>query len=264
MLPALRRARIIELLRKDGMASLKGMSDALGVSISTLRRDVDYLSDSGHVARTHGGAMMNLNQVGSFEPEPEIASALESGAKRMIGHRAAALIQPGQTVIFDSGTTTAAAAQSARERAIPFTAFTNDLAIGRTLSASAAIPTFMAGGYIRPASTTVLGSDALQSIARLKADIAFIGTHAMTADELSDTSIELAEFKRAILLAARRVVLLVDSSKIFSRAFCSFGRTTDVGMIITDDRISAEALAELRARGITVDLVAGNAAGNAE
>ena len=117
----------------------------------------------------------------------------------------------------------------------------------------------MAGGYIRPASTTVLGSDALQSIARLKADIAFIGTHAMTADDLSDTSIELAEFKRAILLAARRVVLLVDSSKIFSRAFCSFGRTTDVGMIITDDRISAAALAELRARGIPVELVAGNA-----
>ena len=142
---------------------------------------------------------------------------------------------------------------------IPFTAFTNDLAIGRTLSARAAIHTFMAGGYIRPASTTVLGSDALQSIARLKADIAFIGTHAMTADDLSDTSIELAEFKRAILLAARRVVLLVDSSKIFSRAFCSFGRTTDVGMIITDDRISAAALAELRARGIPVELVAGNA-----
>ncbi len=257
MLPAMRRARIIEVLRKDGMASLKGMSDALGVSVSTLRRDVDYLCDSGHLQRTHGGAMMNLNGVGSFEPEPEIASALESGAKRIIGHRAAELIRPGQTIIFDSGTTTAAAAQSARERGIPFTAITNDLAIGRTLSANAAIHTFMTGGYIRPSSTTLMGIGAVQSIARLKADIAYVGTQAMTADELSDTSIELAEFKRAILQAAHLVVMLVDSSKIFSRAFCSFGRTTDLGLILTDDRISEGALADLRARNVRVEPVSG-------
>lgn len=255
MLPAMRRARIIELLRKDGMASLKDMADALTVSLSTLRRDVDYLCDSGHLERTHGGAVLNVNRQGSFEPASEIASALESAAKRAIGRRAAELIKPRQTVIFDSGTTTAAAAICARERGIPFTAFTNDLAIAGLLSASPAIQVYVAGGSVRTGSTTLLGSGCLQSILRLRADIAFIGTHAMTATDLSDTSIELAEIKRAILMAADLVVLLADSSKIFSSAFCTFGRTSDIGLLVTDARIAPEAEADLRARNVALDIV---------
>ena len=255
MLPAMRRARIIELLRKDGMASLKDMADALTVSLSTLRRDVDYLCDSGHLERTHGGAVLNVNRQGSFEPAPEIASELESAAKRAIGQRAAGMIKPGHTVIFDSGTTTAAAALYARERGLAFTAFTNDLAIAGLLSTSAAIQVFVAGGSVRTGSTTLLGSGALQSILRLHADIAFIGTHALTTTEMSDTSIELAEIKRAFLQAADKVVLLADSSKIFSRAFCSFGRTLDIGLLVTDDRLSKQAEADLRAASVPLEVV---------
>lgn len=255
MLPAMRRARIIELLRKDGMASLKDMADALTVSLSTLRRDVDYLCDSGHLDRTHGGALLNVNRQGSFEPAPEIASELESAAKRAIGKRAAGMIKAGQTVIFDSGTTTAATAQYARERGVAFTAVTNDLAIAGLLSTSPSIQVFVTGGSVRTGSTTLLGSGALQSILRLHADIAFIGTHALTTADLSDTSIELAEIKRAILRSADRIVLLADSSKIFSRAFCSFGRTSDVGLLVTDDRLSPQSEADLRAAGVLLDIV---------
>jgi DeoR/GlpR family transcriptional regulator of sugar metabolism len=255
MLPAMRRARIIELLRKDGMASLKDMADALAVSLSTLRRDVDYLCDSGHLERTHGGAVLNVNRQGSFEPAPEIASELESVAKRAIGQRAAGMIRPGQTVIFDSGTTTAATALYARERGIAFTAVTNDLAIAGLLSASAAIQVFVTGGSVRTGSATLLGSGALQSFLRLHADIAFIGTHALTATDLSDTSIELAEIKRAILRAASQIVLLADSSKIFARAFCSFGSTADISLLVTDDRLSPQAEADLRAAGVPLEIV---------
>lgn len=255
MLPAMRRARIIELLRRDGMASLKDMADALTVSLSTLRRDVDYLCESGHLERTHGGAMLNVNRQGSFEPAPEIASELESAAKRAIGQRAAGMIKSGQTVIFDSGTTTAAAALCARDRGLAFTAFTNDLSIAALLSESPAIQVFVAGGHMRNGSTTLLGSGALQSILRLHADIAFIGTHALTSTDMSDTSIELAEIKRAILKAARRVVLLADSSKIFSRAFCNFGQVSEVSMLITDDRLSPQAESDLRLAGVTLEIV---------
>ncbi|WP_158234186.1 DeoR/GlpR family DNA-binding transcription regulator [Oceaniglobus indicus] len=255
MLAPMRRARIIELVRKEGVATLRQMSQAVGASVSTLRRDVDYLCEVGHLERTHGGAMINLDRLASFEPEPEIATELEQAAKRGIGLHAATLIRPGQTVIFDSGTTTAAAARAARDRCIAFTAFTNDLDIARLLSASAAIQTFVTGGQVRHGSATILGADARQSVARLRADIAFVGTHALTAETLSDTTIELAEFKRSLLNAAQRVVLLADSSKIFSRAFCSFGSTADVSQIVTDDRITAAALDELRARGIVVGRV---------
>ena len=120
MLPAIRRARIIELLRRDGAAELKEMSSALSVSVSTLRRDVDYLCEQGHVERTHGGALLTEGRRAGIELEREIASELESDAKRTIGARAAELIAGGQTVILDSGTTTASAARAARDRRVPF------------------------------------------------------------------------------------------------------------------------------------------------
>jgi DeoR/GlpR family transcriptional regulator of sugar metabolism len=252
----MRRARIIELLRRDGMAALKDLSDALGVSVSTLRRDVDYLCETGHLDRTHGGAMLAVTRTQGFEPAADIAEATESNAKAAIGHRAAELIQPGQTVIFDSGTTTAAAARAAVDRGVSFTAFTNDLAIARALAASATVLVHVAGGTVRPGSATLIGAGALQSVTRLRADLAFVGTHAMTPEMLSDTSIELAEIKRAILLAAERVVLLVDSSKMFSRAFCEFGDPRDLHLVITDSRLPSEARAALGHRKVPVELAA--------
>lgn len=255
MLPAKRRAKILELVRREGMSSLKDLSESLDISISTARRDVEYLAQSGHLARTHGGAMLHENHFKVFEPDRDIASAMESAAKLAIGQRAGDLIQPGQCVIFDSGSTTMAAAQAASARGIPFTAFTNDLGIASILAANSAIQTFVCAGHVRAGTLTLLGGEAVQSVARLRADIAFVGTHALTADELSDTSIELAEIKRAIIAAADLVVLLADSTKMFNRAFCSFGRTSDLDLIITDTRIKSEAMAALAERGVPIETV---------
>ncbi|MGE0005346.1 MAG: DeoR/GlpR family DNA-binding transcription regulator [Parvibaculaceae bacterium] len=253
MLPAKRRARIIELLRREGAASLRDMAGTLGISLSTVRRDVEYLCRSGHLQRTHGGAVLEAAALKSFEPDPEIASALASAEKLAIGERAAALIQPNQTVIFDSGTTTGAAALSARNRNIPFTAVTNDLRIGTVLSANGAIHTTVTGGYVRPGSPTLIGAAAAGMLGRLRADIAFVGTHAVTEEFLRDTSTELAEVKRTILDAADLVVLLADSSKFLTSAFCIFGRLTDVNLIITDDGLKPDRAERIRALGIPVE-----------
>lgn len=255
MLPALRRARIIELLRRDGAAGLTEMSKALKVSVSTLRRDVDYLCDQGHIQRTHGGAVLNASMRAGIELEREIASELDSGAKAAIGQRAASLILPGQTVLIDSGTTTAAAARAARERGIPFTAMTNDVTIAAILSESPLVQVQVTGGTIRPGTGTLLGADALQSVGRLRADLAFIGAHALSETEMSDTSIELAELKRSFLAASDRPILLVDSSKVFTRAFCSFGRLDALHLLITDSRVQQDQADTLAANGVRMDIV---------
>ncbi|MCC5967513.1 MAG: DeoR/GlpR transcriptional regulator [Natronohydrobacter sp.] len=254
MLPPLRRARILELLRKDQVATLKDMSIALSVSMSTLRRDVDYLCESGQLERTHGGAMLNQERRNAVELEPAIATELESGAKRAIGYRAAKLILPGQTVIFDSGSTTAAVARAAQERRVPFTAVTNDLSIAGTLSATPIIRVLVVGGFVRTGTATLLGPGLISAVGRLRADLVFLGTHALTADELSDTSVELADLKRAFVQAGEQAIAVVDSSKVFSRAFCSFARTRDLDRVITDDRIAPDDLDALRSR-VAVDLV---------
>jgi DeoR/GlpR family transcriptional regulator of sugar metabolism len=169
--------------------------------------------------------------------------------------RAAAMIQPGETIIFDSGTTTGAAAASARDRNIPFTAITNDVLIGFTLGSNSAIQTIVTGGALRPGSSTLLGAGAAQMLARLRVDIAFIGTHAVSEDALSDSSIELAEIKNTIIRAAEKVVLLADSGKFFTSSVCKFARLADLHLIITDNKLSAEHCAAIRSFGIPLELV---------
>jgi len=247
MLPALRRARIIELLRRDGAVGLKEMSQALGASVSTLRRDVDYLCEQNHLARTHGGAVLT-DRLAGVELERDIASELESGAKRVIGQR-------GQTVILDSGTSTAAAARMARDRGVAFTAITNDFTIASILSESPSIKVLVTGGMVRGGTSTLLGADTMHYIRRLRADLAFVGTHALSGAEMSDTSIELAELKRAIIAASDCPVLLADSSKIFSRAFCGFGCVSDMDHLITDSRLLPDRRVQLEENGLRVDVV---------
>jgi DeoR/GlpR family transcriptional regulator of sugar metabolism len=254
MLPAKRRALILEAVRREAMVSLKDLSDRLGMSLSTVRRDVDYLAQSGHLERTHGGAMLSPTTSPVFEPEPEIASEVEAAAKAAIGRHAAGMIRPGHCVIFDSGSTTAAAARAAASQGIAFTAFTNDLKIAVVLAASPAVTVHVPGGRVRPGSSTILGSAAVAAVGLLRADIAFVGTHAMTPEDLSDTSIELAELKRAIMAGADRAVLLADSSKMFQRAFCSFGSPSDCHVVVTDSRITPDRKAALVARGVPLVL----------
>jgi DeoR family transcriptional regulator, aga operon transcriptional repressor len=254
VLPAKRRALILEAVRREAMVSLKDLSDRLGMSLSTVRRDVDYLAQSGHLERTHGGAMLSATTSPVFEPESEIATAIEAAAKAAIGRHAAEMIRPGHCVIFDSGSTTAAAARAAAARGVAFTAFTNDLQIAALLAASPSVTVHVPGGRVRPGSSTILGSAAVASVALLRADIAFVGTHAMTPEDLSDTSIELAELKRAIIAAADRAVLLVDSSKMFHRAFCSFGTPSDCHLVVTDNQILPDRRAALLARGVPLVL----------
>ncbi|MCC9623973.1 DeoR/GlpR family DNA-binding transcription regulator [Thalassospira sp. MA62] len=255
MLPAKRRARIIEFLRREEMASLKELAERLDMSVSTIRRDVEYLCSSGHLTRTHGGAMMNLNDKKGFEPEAAISSELESAAKHAIGLRAAQMIQPGQTVMIDSGTTTLSAAHAIVERDVPIRAFTNDLSIASVFSQSSLIDTVVAGGNVRHGSSTLLGASTVRLIGQLRADVAIIGAHSVAIEGVSDTTIDLCEVKRAIISAAEFVILLVDSSKFLSRSFSLFGSLEDIGLIITDDRIKPETLRELRQHNVAVETV---------
>ncbi len=254
MLSARRRARIIEHLRAEGMASLRDLAQALDISLSTVRRDVDYLHQSGHLQRTRGGVILETGFLRNAEPEPAIASALADAQKRAIGALAATMIRPGQTVIFDSGTTTGAAALAARDRGLSFTAVTNDLHIGAALSTAAGVHTTVTGGYVRAGSPTLIGAAAAGALGRLRADIAFVGAHGVRGGRLWDTSIELAEVKRAILGAAERVVLLADAGKFGADAFCAFGDLRAISLVVTDDGLAPDMAEDIRARDVAVEL----------
>lgn len=245
MLKAKRLARIIEMLRADGFLSLTEIAGQLGTSVSTVRRDVEYLSRIAPITRTHGGAVLNPSETLSFEPGAMVSLEIEADAKKIIGRHAARLISPGQTVMFDSGTTTAEVARAAIARDIPFTAFTNDIAIAAVLSASEKVATHVFRGRVRHGSNTLLGADTVSDIARIRADLLIVGTHAGSAAGLSDTSTDLAAVKRAFLDAAERSILVADRTKFPKRSLCHFADLSEPGCIVIDEGIDPDLLADL-------------------
>ena len=157
LLPALRRQRIAEFLHHHGAVTLQQLAEALHVSLSTLRRDLDALAEEGVVERTHGGAILRHLQYSTFEPNIAAARDLSPREKRLVGAAAADSLVPGQSVIFDSGSTVLEAARAVVARKIPIVAVTNDIEIAQVLNGSPLVQVHIFGGQLRPGSNTVVG-----------------------------------------------------------------------------------------------------------
>ena len=236
LMAAQRRQRIVEFLQRHGAVTIGQLEQALGASLSTLRRDLDALAAEGVVDRTHGGALLRqqAQSYSTFEPATDAAAELSPREKAAIGHAAAKLLVPRQSVIFDSGTTVLEAARSAVKRSIPLTAVTNDLAIAQVLGQSSMIQVHVLGGALRPGSPTVTGQAMIGQVASLRAELLFMGAHAVTQGVISETTAEVAAAKQALMRAASHRCLLVDSSKFRPRAFMQVGSLEDMDELITD------------------------------
>ena len=139
LIPAQRRAFMLEHIRKRGAASIQELSEAIGISLSTVRRDLEHLEARGYLERSHGGALIQKQLQSTFEPEAAITAEFDRPEKELIGLAAAQTLHSGASVIFDSSSTVLAAARAAVERDIALTAVTNDLGVGQALSASSRI-----------------------------------------------------------------------------------------------------------------------------
>lgn len=255
LMPAQRRQRIVEFLRQHGAVTLVQLEQALGASVSTLRRDLDALAETGEVERTHGGALLKQLDYSTFEPDRHAAVELSPREKQAIGQAAAQALQPRQSVIFDSGSTVLEAARAAVQRGIPLTAVTNDLAIAQLLGASPLVQVHVLGGVLRAGSPTLTGDALTEAAARLHADVLLCGAHSVADGVLTETSAEVAAAKRALIQAASVRRLLVDSSKFRPRTFMQVAPVTEFQELITDDGATADELERLRAAGLRVTTV---------
>ena len=255
LLPAQRRQHIIEFLRRHGAVTLTQLEQALDVSVSTLRRDLDALAADGVIDRTHGGALLRQQGYSAFEPDAKAASELSPREKQAIGQAAAAQLQPQQSVIFDSGSTVLEAARAAAARGLPLIAVTNDLAVAQVLGAAPHIQVHVLGGQLRPGSATLVGDALIASAATLHADVLLCGAHALTDGLITETSPEVAAAKRALLRAARTRRLLVDASKFRPRTFMQVATLDEIDELICDDGLAVEEADRLRAMGKRLTLV---------
>jgi DeoR family transcriptional regulator of aga operon len=255
LLPAQRRQRIVDFLRRHGAVTLAQLEQALEVSLSTLRRDLDGLAADGVIDRTHGGALLRQQGYTAFEPDSVASSELSPREKRAIGAAAAATLQPHQSVIFDSGSTVLEAARAAVQRGIPFTAVTNDLAIAQVLGGGQWVQVHVLGGHLRHGSQTLVGDALIEAVRAMQADVLLCGAHAITDGVITETSAEVAAVKRALMRAAVCRRLLADASKFRPRTFMQVATLADVEEIICDASLASDEAERIRTLGKRLTLV---------
>ncbi|PWW00611.1 DeoR family transcriptional regulator [Hoeflea marina] len=250
-IPPQRHAAILEHLRANGAASIQELTGALAASPSTVRRDLDYLAERGYVERTHGGATLSAS---STEVESSITSHIAQKEKAAIGRLAVSWVKANMTIIFDSGTTVLEAARAIADSNLPITAVTNDLGIAQILGSNGRNQVIVPGGTLRPGSQTLLGNPGAAFLRGIHVDLAFLGTHAITDNLLTDSSLDLAEVKRAMIEAARHVVVLADSNKFGPT--CSFDICTlaEIDEVISDSRLSDMDRTATEAHGVKVSI----------
>lgn len=255
MLPATRRALILERLRKTGAATIQELAETIGGSQSTVRRDLEHLMDQGYLQRTHGGAHLLEPMRATFERETFLNAQLQHAEKVAIGREAAARLTAHDSVILDSSSTVTEAVRAAAERDLPLTIVTNSLDIADFATGIKSWRVIMPGGTIRPGHRQLAGEPGESFIRSLHADICLTSASAVTGTLLTDSTLEVASLKRAIIASARRTVLLVDSSKFTAPGFCTLCDASELDEIITDDAAPKDALTALRSSETKVTLV---------
>lgn len=256
IIPAKRRAMILDWLRDHGPTSINELAENIGGSISTIRRDLDHLTEAGYLEKTFGGAELAKAPRSTFEMDPSIVAQIALPQKRAIAAEAVARLSERESVIFDGGTTVLEAARGVVQRGIHLTAVTNGLDIAMVLaSAAPRITVIVPGGTVRGSFPALFGEPGREFLATLHADVLLLGTHAITGSLLTEATIEGAEIKRAMIAASRRRILLADSSKFLSPGLSTVADLSVIDEFITDDGITEGQLAALRALNLKVTVV---------
>ncbi len=237
---AVRQRLIVAELGLSPAVRTSDLARRLGVSAETVRRDIEELTQRGLVSRTYGGAAGR--QLG-LQPEFQDRNTLAVEEREAIARAAAKLVQPGDVIMIDSGSTTARFAHVLAEMAEKITVITNCFAVANALVQQASVRVLFCPGDFTARERGVYGSETCSFLQRFNADIAFIGASGLTFEGPNDVETQACWVKRTMIDRAERSVLLLDGAKFNRRHLelvCPMERLSD---IITD-RAPDAALAE--------------------
>jgi DeoR family transcriptional regulator, fructose operon transcriptional repressor len=253
MIPAQRRARIRGLLRERRAVRVSSLSEDLGVSEMTIRRDLERLEAEGVLVRTHGGAVLRRRMVEEALYLDNVSANTEQ--KRRIAQAAAALIENGETVFLSAGTTAAQVLRhvdpSVEGRVITHNGGALAEAQGLNLEV------ILVGGHYRPRSNAVDGPLGVEQIGRFHASRMLLGVDGFDLEEgLTTPTVGIASMERAMIDQTRgEVIVLADRSKIGVVAdvvICGLDR---IDAVIVDDGVDEAVRDELAAIGVHCTVV---------
>ena len=247
-----RMQAIREALLQGKEVTIDVLAKQLKVSGMTIRRDMEQLENQGDIIRTYGGAV--LAQRLTFEFSFRDQEHSHNAQKRAIAQQAAALIQNGQVVILDTGTTTLHIAQALVGKQ-DVTLITTSLAIVSKVQISPGIKIVLLGGFLRRGSPDMHGPLTEQNIEQFKADIAFMGADAIDDQGTTYTSdLQVLNLDRKMAANAARVVVVADSSKFGKNEMCKVLGPEEYDLILTDARINKTLLKQLQRKKIKIKL----------
>jgi DeoR family fructose operon transcriptional repressor len=224
------------------------------VSEDTIRRDLRKLETSGLIRKTHGGAMQSVVTAPPYNTRLQQAP----GVKEAIGRRAAELVQDGDTLIIDSGTTTLGLARALTVSRV--TVVTNSLEIARVIAMNRDYELVLLGGKWDSVHHELVGPTTIEQLSRYRVDKVFMGMTALDRrNGITDLSEADATLKRAMIEVSQRVIALVDHSKIGRVAFCHVAPANSINLLVTDELADCAAFEDLNWEIIKVPVPAGEA-----
>ncbi|MDJ0354945.1 DeoR/GlpR family DNA-binding transcription regulator [Paenarthrobacter sp. PH39-S1] len=252
-----RQEKIAELVAARSRVTVAELADLFKITTETVRRDLAGLENTRRLRRVHGGAVA-LDRLSMSEPSLGERQSQHLAEKIRIAAAAAVLIPSTRTgsVLLDSGTTTALLAEQLTDwaPASPGDALlviTNALPIAHRLSANPELQLEILGGRVRGLTSAIVGATASERLEALRPDIAFVGANGVHAHfGLSTPDSMEAAVKTAIVRSARRVVALVDSSKLGEETLVRFATLREIDTLITDARPAKDLAAALTAADV--------------
>lgn len=248
-----RKRRICELLRAEGRVTVEALAARFRISPVTIRADLAALEAAGALARTHGGALSVPNH-----DEPLNVKRLQRRAEKLrIAEAAATLVRDGETIVLDSGTTTAEIARRIRTCDLKsINVITNALSIAALLIDVPSVRLIMPGGILRRESNSLSGSMAEAALNGLRADRLYLGADGVDPQVgVMTPHLPEAELNAKMIAISRHVVVVADSSKFARRNISLIARTEQLHLLITDRAAPPDAVEQLRQRGVHVWLV---------
>jgi DeoR/GlpR family transcriptional regulator of sugar metabolism len=248
MLTRQRKQAILDALRHEGQVLATELSARFDVSEDTIRRDLRELASEGLLQRVHGGALPASPAVAPLAQREDI----EASVKRRIARRAAAMIEPGQVVIVDGGTTSAHLV-----RCLPLdlraTIVTHSPNIAVALAEHVAIDVILIGGRLYRHSMVTVGAAAVEATSHVHADLYFMGVTGVHPQAgLSTGDFEEAYVKRALAARAAETVVLASASKLHAASQFVIGAITLAQTLIVEDSTSVELTGPIERAGVTV------------
>jgi DeoR/GlpR family transcriptional regulator of sugar metabolism len=244
-----RHAQILARLGHEGTVRIATLAKAFAVTTETARRDLDELAASGALMRTYGGgASRSLID----EPALDARGRTHAAERAAIARQAASLVESGDAVMIDGGSTTRAFAHALAARALHITVVTNCLPVARALGASPHCRTLICPGHYSAHEEGTYGADAVDYLRRFKANKAFIGAGGVTPEGVTDADSQGCAIKRAMAERADETILLVDRSKYDQAQFEQVCALSDLDALVSEAAPPRRLAERLKRAGVRV------------